>query len=230
MSELAKHLPLSQRESVDESQVSTDWSAELGGVLRSLSDVLERMPHAQWSAGSARSQWSIRDTVALLRWQLTTSPVQRFAARARHVPRHPFRPGVALERRLRSGFALGDSPETRAALIAALRTRADSTDAASVAELSFAVCAWLDVVHAPNEQKPEVPIASTATTLAPRASGAVAVRQVLRAPLAVRAAARGNTLVASDAGWQLGHGPAVVAESEQILLFLFGRTDRMPGR
>lgn len=229
MSELAKHLPLSQRESVDESGVSSDWSTELGGVLRSLADVLERMPQDQWSAESARAQWSIRETVELLHWQLTTSPVQRFAARARHLPRHPLRPGVALERQLRSDFAAIGSGERNITVIAALRARAGSADVASIAELSFAVCAWLDVLHSPSGRARLGAAARASAALSPRASGAVAVRQVLRAPLEVRAAARGNTLVASDAGWQLGHGPAVTAESEQILLFLFGRSDRMPG-
>ena len=58
------------------------------------------------------------------------------------------------------------------------------------------------------------------TVLPEKVSGAVALDRFLRAPLAIRAAARGSSLVPTDASWSLGSGPAVRAPAGEILLFL----------
>lgn len=225
MSELAKHLPLSQRESVDESTVSNNWAAELSSVLLALAGILERMPQEHWNEPSARPGHTVSETAELLLWRLENSPTQRWVACAKQLPRHPFRPGIALERELRARTGGATSPEAAAGIIAALRARAGTDQAATIADLSAAVCAGLDVSHSVVHSARPHDLA-----LSPRASGGVALRQLLRAPLPVRAAARPNTLVAIDAGWQLGRGPALEAKAEQILLFLFGRLERLPGR
>ncbi|WKK70762.1 hypothetical protein Q0F99_13380 [Rathayibacter oskolensis] len=63
---------------------------------------------------------------------------------------------------------------------------------------------------------------SSGVALPDRVSGAVALDRLQRAPLAIRAAVRGRSLVPVDATWELGSGPAVREGVEEILRFLLG--------
>lgn len=214
MSDIAKHLPLSQRERGDESQLSADRSAELSAVLTLLADVIERMPAADWHAQSARPGCSIAETTTVLLWRLQTPAGLRRAALRRQLLRTPIRAARALELRVRASTAR--SPETT---VAELRALAAAPGHARVAELTAAVCAALDIA---SQQ-------GIALGLSPTASGAVALYQFQRAPYAVKAAARGHRLRAADAEWSVGFGPALDSDAESILLFLFGRAHSVPG-
>ncbi|CAN5203009.1 hypothetical protein BH11ACT3_BH11ACT3_24800 [soil metagenome] len=59
-------------------------------------------------------------------------------------------------------------------------------------------------------------------------SGAVALARSLSAPLPIRAAIRDRTLVATDAGWEIGSGRALRATASSLVLFLYGRAG-LPG-
>lgn len=214
MSDLAKHLPLSQRERGDESQLSADRSAELSAVLTRLAAVIERMPAADWHAQSARPGCSAAETTTVLLWRLQTPAPLRRAALRRQLLRTPIRAARALELRVRQSPPR--SPETTAA---ELRALAATPGRARVAELAAAVCAALDIAS-PH---------GIALGLSPTASGAVALYQFQRAPYAVKAAARGHRLRAADAEWIIGFGPVLESDAESILLFLFGRAHSVPG-
>lgn len=59
-------------------------------------------------------------------------------------------------------------------------------------------------------------------------SGAVALYAATRAPFERRAVYAGNTLRATDAGWEFGHGPLREAPARQILEFVLGLGDTAP--
>lgn len=214
MSDLAKHLPLSQRERADESQLSSDRFAELSAVLTRLAAVIERMPTADWHAQSARPGCSVAETTTVLLWRLQTPAPVRRATFRRQLLRTPIRAARALELRVRASTAR--SSETT---VAELRALAAAPGHARVAELAAAVCAALDIAS-PH---------GIALGLSPTASGAVALYQFQRAPYAVKAAARGHRLRAADAEWSIGFGPVLESDAESILLFLFGRAHSVPG-
>jgi hypothetical protein len=65
-------------------------------------------------------------------------------------------------------------------------------------------------------------------TLDPITSGAVALYAATRAPFERRAVYAGNTLRATDAGWEFGHGPAREASARVILDFVLGLADVAP--
>ncbi len=64
--------------------------------------------------------------------------------------------------------------------------------------------------------------------LDPLTSGAVALYAVTRTPRDRRAVVGANTLHATDAGWEFGHGPVREAPARQILDFLLGLGDVPP--
>lgn len=64
--------------------------------------------------------------------------------------------------------------------------------------------------------------------LDPLTSGAVALYAVTRTPRDRRAVVGTNTLRATDAGWEFGHGPVRAASARQILDFLLGLGDVPP--
>jgi hypothetical protein len=214
MSDIAKHLPLSQRERGDESQLSADRSAELSAVLTRLADVIERMPAPDWHAQSARPGCSMAETATVLLWRLQTPASLRRAALRKQLLRTPFRAARALELGIRASPAR--SPESA---VAELRALAAAPGHARVPELAASVCAALDIAHPQG----------ITLGLSPTASGAVALYQLQRAPYAVKAAARGHRLRAGDAEWSVGFGPELVSDAEAILLFLFGRAHSVPG-
>jgi hypothetical protein len=62
----------------------------------------------------------------------------------------------------------------------------------------------------------------------PVVSGAVCLARTVAAPVAIRAVVRGRTLVATDAGWELGTGPAISGTARELVLFVYGRSG-LPG-
>ncbi|AMB58108.1 hypothetical protein [Microterricola viridarii] len=216
MSDLAKHLPLSQGQRGDDSAVDGDWSGALALVLHRIAGMLERMPAERWAAAGGCPGWSPAESAALLLWRLRTPARERRSALWGELPRHPLRPAQALEQRVRAS-----AERTTAGAIAELKALADqpATQPARIGDLAAAVCAAIDISAAEG----------AASGIAPLTSGAVALYQVQRAPYAVRAAVRGSRLYAADADWSVGRGTVRESDAETILRFLFGRGTRLPG-
>jgi len=68
------------------------------------------------------------------------------------------------------------------------------------------------------------PVSLSATT-----SGAVGLYAVTRMPFERRAAIAGSSLRASDDGWTLGRGAVRAASAREILEFVLGLRDQVPG-
>lgn len=163
MSDLSRHLPLSNRERVDESAVTGDWRESLAEVVL-LAGTLAATPEdaSRFLADAGLATDPARDLADV-------------AADVRGGRRRRIRPLV---------------DATRALLVLA------------------------------GERPVDIP----ATT-----SGAVALYAVTRMPFDRRAAVAGTSLVASDAGWSLGRGPARTAPARDILAFVLGLSDTVPG-
>ena len=190
---MASYFPLSQRPRRDETSVSSNWARHTGTVLLELAGLLEPLSPADWQAESLREDVNVRDVVAELVWLETTT---------------------ALHRRLKRSAPSADAP---AALIAQVRELSTSalapTATRSVAHLSHAVVAAYEVARATRH-----PLA-----IDQLASGAVALARGLSGPVGARAVTRERTLVATDADWTVGRGPAIEGTAEAIVLFLFNR-------
>ncbi|MEW1834095.1 hypothetical protein [Microbacterium sp. NPDC079995] len=161
MSDLSRHLPLSNRERVDESAVTGDWREAMADAVLSAAPLITSPDDEARFLADAGLDGAL--------------PLADAAARIR----------AGRRRRIRS---LVDA--TRALLVLA----------------------------------GDRPIDLPATT-----SGAVALYAVTRMPFERRAAVSGATLVAEDAGWSLGRGPARSAPARDILTFVLGLSDTVPG-
>jgi uncharacterized protein (TIGR03083 family) len=62
--------------------------------------------------------------------------------------------------------------------------------------------------------------------LEPRVTEAVARSRLPLLPLSARIVVARRSLVAIDAGWSVGTGPAIEGSAEAIVLYLFGRKPR----
>jgi len=116
--------------------------------------------------------------------------------------------------RLRSSRPTSEEPAALAAAVRAAAT-ADLTAGAKrrVGELGDAVVAAYEIAAATGHP----------VTVDRVASGAVALARGLSGPVGVRAVTRERTLVASDAEWRVGRGPALEGTAAGIVLYLFGR-------
>lgn len=199
MSEIPRYLPLSQRPRRDETGVSNNWSAHLATTLTQLADLIESKPATTWTAPASLPGASIGSVVTAADAYLGSTLRQR------------------LRHRLAPRFRNGSPAAGRSDVVARLRARAvvarQPESRVRLGELAVAVVASYDVAAA----------LGTEITIDPIASGAVALARSLSAPLPVRAVTRGTTLVADDAGWRVGTGPAVTATASVIVLFLYGR-------
>jgi uncharacterized protein (TIGR03083 family) len=217
MSDFARHLPLSQRPNGDESGVTNDRRPMIGDALCRIADLLESLPAPEWEAASLCSGWRVRDVAGHLVWRLGSSTPEllasaRDAVFCERVP--PWRVIDWVSRR-----AALSTPDD---LVMQLRGVADARLAnrgrKGVHELTEVIVHGYDIAHALGR-----PI-----SFARAATGAVAFARTPAAPTAIKAAVRGRTLVASDAGWSVGHGPELVAPAEAHILFLFGRSRSLP--
>ncbi|MFI8631541.1 hypothetical protein ACIGEP_02955 [Microbacterium sp. NPDC077663] len=161
MSDLSRHLPLSNRERVDESTVTGDWREALADVVLLAAPLIASPDDATRFLADAGLD--------------ATPPLAEVAADIR----------AGRRRRIRS-------------LVDATR----------------ALLALAD----------DRPVDLPATV-----SGAVALYAVTRMPFDRRAAVSGATLVAQDSGWSLGRGPARPASARDILTFVLGLGDTVPG-
>lgn len=199
MSDVSRHLPLSQRPKHDESAVSGDWSAAFGVVLRTVADELDAAgnPDAAGNSDTAR----LRAVAGPLVWRLSTTGLGRASAR--------------LSGRLsrRDGAAVATA-KSAGELAADLRALAGDARKTRIGDLSVAVVAALDTAE----------VTGRPIVIDPAALGAVAIARALSAPLPVRAVLSGTTLVATDGDWRVGRGGTRIhAPGTSIVLFLFGR-------
>ena len=190
---MASYFPLSQRPRRDETSVSSNWARHSGTVLLELTGLLESLSLTDWQAESLREGVSVRDVVAELVWLETTT---------------------ALHRRLKRSAPSNDGPDALITQVRELSTSALAPTATrSIAHLSHAVVAAYEVARATRH-----PLA-----IDQLASGAVALARGLSGPVGARAVTRERTLVATDADWTVGRGPAIEGTAEAIVLFLFNR-------
>jgi uncharacterized protein (TIGR03083 family) len=234
MSDLSRHLPLSNRPRHDESDVSSSWDAELAEVLGSLAAVLAPLPDSAWATMSRRPDWSVHDVLAHLVWRLSTPRGERWRASARSLAEQGFSAAAA---ELVIARRVAASPDAAPAVLVqrlvamrdAAAGRAGGTDVArdgarsdtfqnGIGALAEAVVGATDIAVSLG-----LPL-----TVPERASGAVALRRALEAPTEIKAVIRGHSLAATDADWGFGHGPVLEATAAELLLFLYGRSDTAP--
>ncbi|GAA1824831.1 maleylpyruvate isomerase family mycothiol-dependent enzyme [Agromyces salentinus] len=236
MSDLSRHLPLSNRPRHDESDVSSSWNAELADVLGSLATALAPLPDAAWATTSRRPDWSVHDVIAHLVWRLSTPRGERWRASARSLAEQGFSAAAAelvIARRVAGSpdatppalvqrlVAMRDVAAARAAGAApglALDGTRGDTFQNGIGALAEAVIGATDVAASLG-----LPL-----TVPERASGAVALRRALEAPTEIKAVIRGHSLAATDADWSFGNGPVLEATAAELLLFLYGRSDTAP--
>jgi len=136
MSDVSRHLPLSQRPKHDESAVSGDWSTAFGAVLRSVAGELDAAAGTPADAG-------LRAVAGPLVWRLSTTGLGRASAR--------------LSRR---DSATETAARPAGELAADLRSLADNARKTRIGDLSIAVVAALDTAEITGR-----PVAIDPTTL-----------------------------------------------------------------
>lgn len=212
MSDLSRHLPLSQRESVDESGVSSDWSQHIARTLLGLAPLLESLAADAWDGSTLRDGYSVRDAAGHLLWRLATPraararQILRRVASTRQAPRHAVL-YLSREASEAGGVAAARGIRSLAGTIAA------SGAHRGIGDLSVAVVDAWDIARSVG-----LPL-----SVDPIASGAVALARSLSAPAPLRSVVRGRRLVATDADWVLGRGVDLQATAADIVLFLWGR-------
>ena len=197
MPDWSRFLPLSARPDVDESGVSNDWRPLVADRLDRLAALAASPSFLEGEAAGAVSAPSASPVPASavlgeLVVRLSSSTGQRFATRV----------GA------REASTPPPSSEIPSALAALASARRSGSGSRGIADLVDVVRVELSLV--------------TGVDLPPRVSGAIAMERMQRAPLPIRAAIRGRSLAATDAGWELGLGPAVRAPAEVLLRFLLG--------
>lgn len=193
-------------------RVAGDWSAHISTTLDRLADLLERCSESQWNAPSMCEGWRVRDVVGHIIWRLGNSnraiarvgissvkPKQKFAEVAREIADTDVEDLIQQLRTIAAGKLAG---EGHTGLI----------------ELTEAIVHAYDITEALGLK----------LRLSPRSTGAVALaRTRIPALFTTRKVARDVTLRAVDARWQIGRGTPVNATSGSIIMYLFGRIDRL---
>lgn len=205
MADLSRYLPLSRRPDVDESGVTADRRAETAEVLTALATVIRAGDDA-WTRPTARPGWQVADVASELVGGFGRTRTRRALDAAERLVRGGEARRLAELHRLPGPAAAADALGARAA---AILDRAKPTD---VVELDDVVVAALLIADAIGVNMP----------MSARASGAVALRRAAAAPTEIRAVIAGHRLRATDAGWEFGHGPALVDTAANLLRFLTG--------
>ncbi|MFD1715406.1 hypothetical protein ACFSBZ_13100 [Amnibacterium flavum] len=196
MSDVWQQLPFSQRRAgEDESSVSSDWRPYTGRTLMALASALDSLTDEQWAS----------DALTPRRGHGRPSVAETIADLVR-----------ALEPRalLRRGSASAVEPTE---MTAALRHRGEEFAAGSGRRGLGALTAV--VQHAYDVTVP----LEVADPVEPRASGAVALGLAAAAPTPLRGVLVGRSLVAADADWLIGAGPAIRGTAGELVCWLGGR-------
>ncbi|WP_022884145.1 maleylpyruvate isomerase family mycothiol-dependent enzyme [Glaciibacter superstes] len=216
MADYARHLPLSQRQESDESGVSTDWREPVSQTLARAADLLAALTPEQWESPSLCAGWSVRDVAGHLAWRVGSSNRQLLGSGARTYFGSIVTDGLNPNRTI-DALSRAAAEASPAELVARLRQIAVDKAAGDgrhgIGELTEVV------VHGYDLAQP----LGLALPVGWAASGAVALRRSLMSPLTVRVVLTKRTLVATDAGWRVGHGPELTGTAEAIVLYLFGR-------
>ncbi|HEV7950205.1 MAG TPA: hypothetical protein VGP24_10590 [Glaciihabitans sp.] len=212
MSDVSKFLPLSQRGSGDESNVSGDWSSHVDASLALIAHILHTADDTSLDLPAQGTGYRVRDTVGHLVWRLSLSRRARLNAVATTMISSRCSAASAV-RNFSVGAGEGSALQLEHKLSALRAARASSGVRAPIGDLVCAVVDGYDIAQSLNR-----PIATD-----PVASGAVALAKSTGASTPVRAVIRGRTLVASDAQWSVGHGPALSGTAQQLVLLLAGR-------
>jgi len=212
MADFAKHLPLSMRQTVDESGANSHWGGHIAATLLATADLLETLSPEQWEAQSLCGLWRVRDVAGHLVWRVGSSNRLLVGTASRAYFGHFVNPNRAIDVLSR---AAAEAPV--ADLVARIREIADQKAAGhgrtGVSELTEAVVHGYDLAR---------PLGIT-LSIAAAATGAVALRGSLLAPTEIKAVLRTRTLVATDAAWRVGRGRELLGTAEQFVPFIFGR-------
>lgn len=212
MSDLSRHLPLSQRRGPDESGVTGDRRPETDAAVTIVLGVLESLAPDDWSAATQRAKWTVQDVAAHLAWRLSTPRMTRirdYTALAASGPILPRDAPHALAAR---------STLDPGSIVALLRSALSRTEKRPLADLAEIVIGGYDLARSTGRT----------VTFAAGSTGAVALARSLTAPTPIKGVIRSRRLVAVDAGWSVGYGSDLRSHAEDIVLFLVGRTTTAP--
>ncbi|MET0976548.1 MAG: hypothetical protein ABWX82_12850 [Leifsonia sp.] len=218
MSDVSRYLPLSQRPRHDESGVSSHWDAEVAAVLGSLVAGLRAQPTEAWQVSTLHRGWTVHMSAAFLAQQLTTPILQRLTSAAFGIAEHVFSRSAAEKATAEKAAAALSTAEVLAILGGVVEATAARTRRSGIRDLEAAVVGGLDIA---------IPLGLD-LALPASASGAVALRRALAAPVEIKAVIRGRSLRATDADWGFGRGPELVDTAVGMLLFLYERSDVPP--
>jgi hypothetical protein len=202
VSDLARFLPLSNRDRGDESGTVGAWASPASALLESLAAVLDAHPELL-AAPTLRPEVTVGADVRDLLTRLGAPWYVRWA-RAAGTLRSPSAAVAALD---------------DAALASTLRERAQAWAApgarVSIRDLGLVVAVALDLAATH-----EVDLAVDSLVC-----GAVALDLAVRSRLPQRSVVTARSLVAADGEWRVGRGPELVSTGAAIVLFLAGRGD-----
>jgi hypothetical protein len=215
--DFARYLPLSQRSDADESAIDGDWRDEIAVVLDEVAAAVGVASADEWDSETLRPGWRPADVIVWLDRRFELRRRERIGASIRLALTPP---GARSEAEMEEldGVLRPDAGEAALRLVGHARTFRRQDRRGTIAELDAAVFAALAIGH--GWARP--------IRLAPVTSGAVALRRAAAAPTELRAVIRGHSLLATDAGWTIGHGPVLAATADGLLLFLTGLSDAPP--
>jgi len=217
MSDFSRYLPLSQGGSGDESAVTNDWRPLTGECLLLICTTLEDASNEQWDAPSLRAGWRVRDVAADLAWRLDSSALDRARRRLRAIRVGRGSP-TGGQRDIAARLGDADPHEILGRLRAIAADRLALRGPHGVAALLAVVVDGYDLARSVDR-----PLAFPST-----ATGAVALASALTASTPIKAVAGGRALRATDAQWTVGRGPELSGTAESIILFLAGRSGKLP--
>ena len=212
MADFARYLPLSNRPRHDESGVTSDRREETATVLAALAALLRATDDAAWTLPTARTGWSVGDVAAELVAGFDRTTAQRALDAAGRIVRGSEARRLAELQRLAGPAHAAGVLDARALDLRARQRRT------GIAELDDAVVTAVLIGDATGR-----PVA-----VPPVASGAVALRRAAAAPVEIRAVISGHSLHATDAGWTIGHGSALVGTAAELVRFLAGYATTAP--
>jgi len=217
LSDFSRHLPLSQRGGGDESTVTNDWRPLAGQCLLLVCDLLDGATSEHWDAPSLRDGWRVRDVAGHLLWRLESSGPDRARRWLRGILIG--RGSPARGRRILAGRLGGADPvELLRRLGAVAGDRVARRGPHGVAGLCAVIVDGYDIAESLGR-----PLAFPS-----EATGAVALATALAASTPITAVTRGRALRATDAEWTVGRGPELAGTAESIILFLAGRSGKLP--